>query len=290
MTTISDAFSELNFYEYHQIFLDNNYYSLLFPFLLSYALFFTVLSQVKLFKNKSTGKSMTSIVSIISLIVSWYGVNFETSSGWSVGDLLMVMFPNISTLTIMILGFYVVGSILGFNFFDGLFRKDHSAYLFIAIGAIGLGAVIFYTGIAMGFWDYSVYDLEGYWSVIIAIGLLILGIVFIVIDMVPIGILLLMIFGTFVYNSGDGNILSYFVDPVIFIGFIFVVLFGWINSGNDKKFKLAKDINDREKSDLFKANLKEGESRVNDISDQTYQSNVKEWKKNYGDESWNRYK
>lgn len=290
MVTLSDALSQLNFYEYHQILLDNNYYSILFPFLLAYALFFTAFGKIKLFQHKKTGKPITSIVSIISLIVSWYGVNFQTSSGHSVGELLMIMFPNISTLTILVLSFYIVGAILGYDVFSGLFRKDHSSYLFMAIGVIGLGAVIFYTGIVMGFWNYDAFNLESYWSFILAIAFLIMGVVFIFIDMVPIGALLLVIFGVFVYNSGQGNILSYFIDPVVFISFIFIILFGWVNSGNDKKLILARNINDREKSKLFKANLKEGESKINDIADESYHKNIKEWNKLFPDEDWKNFK
>jgi len=221
---VSDFLLNLDFYSIIEAFLDNGYYEFLFPFLLSFAVFFTILSKVKIFKSKSTGKPYSSIISVVSLVVSWYGVSFETSDGYNVGNLIMMMFPNISALTIGVLSLYIVGAILGKDFFKGLFRKDHTGYMFIVIGAIGLGAVIFYVGIAMGFWDYDYLDAASYWNVILAVAFLIMGVVFILIDMASLGVLLLFVFGVFVYNYGEGNILEYFIDPVVFIVRIVIVL------------------------------------------------------------------
>lgn len=288
---LDDFFSSLNFYDLMNYLNDSNFYSLLFPFLLAFVLFHTALSRVKIFQNKNNQKPINSVISIISIVASFYGVTYETSNGHNVGELLAAMFPNISALTIGLLALYVVGSMLGKDFFKGVFRKDHTAYLYLSFGVIGFGAVIFYVGIVMGFWDYGYYDVGSYWSFIIAIALLIMGIVFLFLDMIGIGVLFLSIFGLFVYNYGEGNILSYFIDPIVFIVFVVIILFSWLNSDSDKKKSLAKSINDHESSDDFSKNLKDYDSRINDISDQSYKSNVKKWNDSYGSsDSWKNHK
>lgn len=288
---ISDFLSSLDFQSLILLLFNNNYYSILFPFLLAFALFFTVLSNLNIFKSKKTKKPYKSVITVISLIISFYGVTFETSQGHNVGELLSVLFPNISTITIAILSLYIVGAILGKNFFKGIFRKDHSAYIYMTFGVIGFGACIYYVGIAMGFWNYNYYDLGSYWNTVIAITMLIVGIVFLFVDLIPIGILFLIIFGLFVANSGNDSILSYFIDPVVFIIFIVIILLSWLNSDKDKKQKLANSLNDREDSSYFNKNLKDYDSRINDISDQNYKNNIKKWEKLYGkNDSWGNYK
>ena len=57
---------------------------------------------------------------------------------------------------------------------------------------------------------------------VLAVFFLILGIVFMLVDYMPLGILFLSIFAIFVFNYGEGNILELFIDPVIFIVFIII--------------------------------------------------------------------
>ncbi len=277
VSSISDVISGFDFNELHQIFLDGSYYDLLFPFLLFYALLFTVLGKVSIFQKKDTGEPNKGIIVLISIVVSFFGVSFETGSGMSVGDLIMVMFPDISALTIGILMLYLVGSLLGKNFFNGVFRKDHSAYLYMAIGVIGLGTVIYYVGIALFDWNLDPLDFESKWNVILAIALLIMGIVFLFVDLVSIGILFLFVFFAYVYNYGDGNVLQYFIDPVVFIIVIFISLFAWVNGDSrTEKQKLQKKIDDA------KLNLKDygdKKSVIRDIMEQGLVSNEAKLKK-----------
>jgi hypothetical protein len=277
VSSISDVITEFDFNELHQVFLDGSYYDLLFPFLLFYALLFTVLGKVGIFQKKETGEPNKPIIVLISLVVSFFGVSFKTGSGMSVGDLLMVMFPDISALTIGILMLYLIGSLLGKDFFTGVFRKDHSAYLYMAIGVIGLGTVIYYVGIALFDWNMNPLDFESKWNVILAIAILIMGVVFLFIDLVPIGILFLFVFFAYVYNYGDGNVLEYFIDPVVFIIVIFISLFAWVNGDNrTEKQKLQKKI------DEAKLNLKDygdNKSVIRDIIEEGLASNEAKLKK-----------
>ncbi len=285
-----DYISDFNFIELLDTFLDNGFYEYLFPFLLVFAVLYSVLSNVGIFRSKRTGETIKSVVFIISLAVSYYGVSFKLQGGYSLGELLMMMFPNISALTMLVLVMYVVGAILGKNIFKGVFSKKPSSFLYMTIGGIGLGAILYYVGIAMGFWDFDPFDQNSYWNFIIALFLLILGIVFIVIGLVPVGVLFLCVFGLYLYNSGEGNILEYFIDPIIFIFIIVIFLFSWLNSSGTKKRILRDDLLKEEKTlkeyrDLYGRKPRDYESRIHDIVDSTYESNKKKWKKLTG-EDW----
>ncbi len=292
-TSIGELFRELDFNEYHKILLDNNYYSVLFPFLLVFAILYSILSakSVKIFRSKKTNEPYSAVIFIISLIVSFYGVSFETSPGQNVGMLMMVMFPNISALTMGILMLYIVGGILGKNFFTGVFSKKWDAIVYMVVGGIGLGAVIFYVGITMGFWDFNPLDTQSYWNVILGMFLLIIGIVMIAVDYIPLGTMFLIIFGIFVYNYGEGNVLEYFIDPVIFILFIIIVLLMWMNSEKEHKFFVRRDLNDeiRQMEGYEKVYGRKPvpyESRINDLVESSYDDNIAEWKKKWPNEEW----
>ena len=287
--TITDFLSSINFFELQVSLLQGSFYDLVFPFLLVFALMYTFLGKIKLFQSKNTGEPIKSIIFIISLIVSFYGITFETSPGYSVGKLMMMLFPNISAITIGILTLYIVGSILGKNFFAGVFSKKYSSFVYMTAGGIGLGAVLYYVGIAMGFWQFNSIDQNSYWNFIIALFLLILGITFLITGLFGIGVLCLFIFISYVLNYGNGNILEYFVDPVVFIIIIIIVLLSWLNS--DDKSKLSKDLREQEKTiseyeKEYNRKLKPYESRLHDILDETYENNKKIWKKKYGNEKW----
>ena len=281
---IVDYIRDADFYTFLQALFDSKFYDLVFPFLLIYAVISTVLYKVKIFQNKD-GKPVKGVVIVISLIISFFGVSFETSPGYTVGNYLMMLFPNISALTVMILGLYVVGSILGKDFFKGIFRKDHSAYMYFTVAVIGLGSVIYYLGIVMGFWDQYPITQESYWNMIIGIGFLIMGIVFLFIDLVPIGVVFLTIFGVFVYNYGDeGSILEYFVDPVVLIALIFIVVLAWMNSDGEEKLKIEKNIKEGKKTrDRIKNQLgfepKDYENKIYDIVTQSLKNNEEKLKK-----------
>ena len=130
--TISNFFTSINLFELQNILVTNSYYDILFPFLLVFALMHTALGKVKIFKNKD-GYTSKSVILVISLVISFYAVTFETSPGQTIGKLMMMLFPNISALTMGILSLYIVGSILGKNFFKGLFDKKHSSFVYMAV-------------------------------------------------------------------------------------------------------------------------------------------------------------
>jgi hypothetical protein len=233
---LSDSIRDIDIGSVLGVFFDNNYYELLFPFLLAFAVLYTILERINLFRSKKTGEPYKPVVFVVSLIVSLFGVSFELSPGHSVGNFMMMLFPNISALTIGILGLYIVGSIFAKDFFSGLFDKTPSSYIFMAVGVIGLGSIIFYAGIVMGFWDHLAISNQNNWNVILAVAFFILGVVFLFADLVPFGLLLLFVVGSFIWNGGEldgsGSILETFIDPVIFMLTIIVLLIQWVSGDN----------------------------------------------------------
>lgn len=281
-SSFNDAIASIEIEELLFVFLDSGYYDILFPFLIVYAFIYAILAKVEIFQSRKTGKPISSVLTVVSLVISWFGVSFEVSEGYSVGNLMMMLFPNISALTIGILMLYFVGSIVGKNFFKGVFDKRTGAFVYLAIGGIGLGAVIFYVGIAMGFWNYDPGDIPSYWNFIGAMFLLILGIVFLIVEMVPLGILFLALFGVFVYNGGNDNILEYFVDPVVFMVIIILVLLSWLSSDKEKEEKLKYNLGKNEKllgkyEAAYGRKPNDYESRIYDITEASYQGNKKKY-------------
>ena len=292
MGIFSDFLGDFKFFSIIETLKNSQFFEYVFPFLLVYAILVTILPRVNIFQNKQ-GDPFKPAIIIVSLVVSLFGVSFKLPSGYSVGDLMIMMFPNISTLTIGVLALYIVGAILGVDVFKGLFSKSGSAYLYFIIGAIGLGSVVFYTGIVLGFWSYDVYDKLALWNVTLAIGLGILGIVLLLAGNFVLGILLLFVVGTFIAGNQSQSILYSFVDPVIFV----VVLVGILlmittsSTSNEKKRKLAQDLRDAEKTiDKYTKDYgrkpKDFESRIFDIVDENYTKKKREWEKIYGDEKY----
>lgn len=288
---VRELLRELDVREFYQILLDNNYYEIVFPFLLIFAVLYTVLSYVKIFQNKE-GSPIKPVIFIISLVFALMSVWFETSPGYFIGDLFIMMFPNISALTIGILTLYIMGSLFGVDFLKGIFRKDVSAYIFFTIAAIGLGAIVFYVGIVIGIWDFNYLDTESYWNVIVGLALFILGIVFLVVGLWGFGIVLLFVVGTFVYNYGENNILEHFIDPVVFIMILVILLLSWMTNNKERKVELSQNLRDQEESiETYKKNYggklpKDFDSRVFDIISENNKVNKKEWKEKFGNEPW----
>jgi len=277
-------FQEVNFYDYHNLLINSQYYELIFPFLLIYAVLYSALIRIKIFRSKKTQEPLKSVVSIVSLIVSLYGVKYETSAGYSVGSLLMMMFPNVSAITIGTLCLYIVGSLFGKNFFYGIFRKDIDAFAYYAVGAVGLGAVVFYTGIVMGFWDLNPMSQQSYWNVVFAVAFLVLGCVFAFIGSFPLAFIFLFVFLSYVFSSSNGSILELFIDPFVFIVLIIGVLLTWLGSDSDSRTQLAKEIRSQERlideyDKTYGGKYPNYRSRIYDVSDVHHKENKKRWER-----------
>jgi energy-coupling factor transporter transmembrane protein EcfT len=103
----------------------------------------------------------------------------------------------------------------------------------------------------MGFWNNYPITNQALWNTILAIAFLILGIIFLFTDnMLPFGVILLFVFGSFINNySAQESILELFIDPVIFILAIIGLLLSWLNTDNltAQQKEYQKMLNDFEK-------------------------------------------
>jgi hypothetical protein len=290
MASISDFISDINLFDFIDTLVKGQFFDVVFPFLLVYAILITILPRVKLFQNKS-GTPFKPVIIIVSLIVTLFSVSFTLPSGYTIGMYMALLFPNISTLTITVLSLYVVGGILGVDVFKGMFSKGNSAYLFFVVAAIGLGAVVFYTGIVLGFWSYNPYDSLSLWNVTLAVGLGILGIVFLIAGSFMLGGIMLFVVATFILGDQERSILFSFLDPVMFVLILFSVLLFLAMGSGDKKNKLAKDLREAEKTredyvQRYSGMPKDYDSRVFDILDEGYKKNKKDWEKQFGNEKY----
>ena len=292
MSSITDWFYEFQPKDFLESLLSGQFYDYLFPFLLIYAMFYTVLSseKISLFRNKSILNK--AAVFTISISVSLFSIYFELPSGYTIGKLLMLLFPNISTITIVILTLYIVGAMMGKNFFNGAFDKRKSAFGVLAIGGIALGLIIFYVGIAFGMWDYMPFDEIGAANVVFAVIFLILSIVLFLSHLAGYAIILLIVTIKFIADGGDEFILNYFIDPVMFILILITFLLTWMNSEGEEKKLLKRDLQEQKESlDGYKERnngqlLDDYKSRKQDISESGFQSNQEKWNKKYSGESW----
>jgi hypothetical protein len=285
------------FYKFEpKYFLENlvsgQFYEYLFPFLLIYALFYTVLSskKISLFRNGTILNK--AAVFTISISISLFSVYFKLPSGYTIGKLLSILFPNISTITIVILCLYIIGAMLGKNFFNGVFDKRKSAFGVLTIAGISLGLVIFYVGIAFGMWDYMPFDEYGMANVVIATLFIILSVVLFLTRLAGYGFILSIVTIKFIADGGDGFILNYFIDPAMFVLILIVFLLTWMNSEGEEKILLKRDMQEQKEALSEYKNRNNGKlyddykSRIQDITDSGLQSNQKKWNKKYPGESW----
>ncbi len=299
MSLITDFISNINFYEIKDVMLNTGMYQYLLPFLLMYAILYTVLPFAKIFKKKKGDKEVVrkKIVILVSLIISLtvavYPIN---DNGDTVFVFIKAFFPSVSTITIGLLGLYLVNSLLGkhfLDFFGGMNRSN--AYAYFAVVILMFGSMIFFLGIAAGFWDYNILDPRSQWNFAVIIGLLILSIIFLAIGLYAYGVILLLVFATFVYNYGNANVLELIFDPFIFIISLVIILFSWVNSGEDPIKELEKSLKGQEKSlrkYLDQFNNMDGKEKKTkwDISKifwiiaENYLDNLKKYKKLTGKE------
>lgn len=295
MASITEWFYEFQPKEFLNTLVSGQYYEYLFPFLLIYAVFYTVLGSKKISLFQKNSIVNKAAVFIISFSVSLFSIYFELPSGYTIGKLLMIMFPNISTISVVILSLYILGGMMGKNFFNGAFDKRTSSFGVIAIAGISLGLVIFYIGIAFGMWDYNPFDEVGLANVVLSVIFIILGFVFFLIHLQGIGLVLLIVTGSFIADGGDEFILNYFIDPAMFIFIIVIFMLTWLNSDKDKKFLLKRDLQEQAESLQGRRDRNGGEllpdykSRIQDITESGFQSNQKKWNEQYPGESWEKW-
>ncbi len=299
MSEILDLISKVNFYDIINLFIDTNMYKYLFPFLLFYATLYSILPQIKIFRRKVKNnpdktEPIKPIIIVVSFIVSLISVVFPVNDkGETLADFLMVFFPNVSTLTIGILCLFLVSTLLGKNFLDFFSNYTLNSYSHMVLLIIGFGSMLFYIGNFIGWWNYDLYDASEQWTFILMIGILIVSIILLSFKQFSLGGLLLFVFISYLYKGGTGTAEDYIIDPFLFIIFLFLVLFSWVNSDDEESIKkLDKKIRDLNKDIEKYKDLKLGDnydytkSRIYPIMVDNLKKLKKEYKKKNNGIDW----
>jgi len=216
MDTITDWIRELNFKDFLQNLYYGGWFDFVFPFLLIYALVYTILNNVTIFDNRKPIKVIIALV--FALFAIAFPITDETYcgvggmyngngivSGCTVGTLMMTLFPGVTAFSIGLLALYIILAMLGVditNFFGD--DDDRNQYLKWIFGAIGLLVVIYYYALGFG------------------------------------------------WNGFDGNseISEFFKDPALYILVVFGLFFWWVSSDEDPEIiKARKEANKRKKKD-----------------------------------------
>ena len=196
---------DLNLIEFFQFLGDYGWIQILFPFLLVYALIFTITAKVDIIKKKK------GVRMLVALVVGFFSVTFpigNTTScesplqdagfsfsspmfgnGCTLGDYMALLFPGVSVFSLMVLGLYIVFSMLGIKI-DQLFGKNNKGSKWIT-------------------------------PVIVLIGVLIIG------------TYTLQVFDLIEDDGEDNEIIQLIKDPLLWILIIFFLLFRYISSDPD---------------------------------------------------------
>lgn len=160
MASISEFLTDVDF---RGIFLDLEQYGwfhYVFPFMLVYAIVFTILGKVKIFEDKKPVKI------IVAVVFGLFAVAFPISdnhncghynsfggsyAGCTIGDLMMNLFPVTSALTIGILALYIIAAMLGFDLIDFLGnRPGEQNIIKYSLGGLAFVIIGYYFARAMG--------------------------------------------------------------------------------------------------------------------------------------------
>lgn len=167
MSSLSDWLGDFDFY-YDLIdpLIENGWYAYLFPFLLVYAIVLTILTNVPMFRDHKPVRVIIALVFALFAIAfpisdgdcdTYYGGGF-ISSGCTLGDFMMVLFPGVTAFTIGILALYIVAAMMGLNLMEFFGNNDKDNWVKYILGGLGVLVVVYYYAKGFG-WD----GFEGSW-------------------------------------------------------------------------------------------------------------------------------
>ena len=164
--SISEWLREANFEEFLYDLEDYGWFHFVFPFLLVYAVVFTVLNKVEIFDERKPVKV------IIALVFSLFAVAFPISDesscgvggvgssyeiglaggGCTVGDLMISLFPGVTAFSMGVLALYIVAAMLGVDLTKFLGGTGKDNWIRYVLGFVGLLVVLYYFALGFG-WD-----------------------------------------------------------------------------------------------------------------------------------------
>lgn len=157
--SLSNLLYDVNLERFISDLYNGGWFHIVFPFLLVYAIVFTILNQIELFREKKPVKVIISFVfgifSVsfpISTTCSYGGSSFV--SGCTLGDLMMMLFPKVTALTMGILALYIIAAMLGVDLVDFLGKDAQNGNIIrYILGGISFLVIGYYFGIGMDWWS-----------------------------------------------------------------------------------------------------------------------------------------
>ena len=140
MGEVSDFFADIQFEDVIDGLIDGGWYDFLFPFLLVYAIVFTILNKADIFSGNK------AVRVLIAAIFGLFAVAFPISDeGYTLGEFMMVLFPGVTAFTIGVLALYIVTAMLGVDLMDILGNKNSDNQLMkYILGGLGVIVVVYY--------------------------------------------------------------------------------------------------------------------------------------------------
>ena len=177
MSELLNQLEKLNIQEFFTFLVDNGWIQILFPFLLTYAIVFTVSNSIHFIKDRR------GVRVLISVIISFFAVTFPVGSadgcdsplryeqakfnnpmfgeskGCTLGDYMALLFPGVTIFSMMILGIYIIAQLLGVDLAKMFSKKGKKSfivpYILVGIGALMIG---YFTLQSIGFIPKSYSD------------------------------------------------------------------------------------------------------------------------------------
>ncbi len=149
MGVVGDWLTDIDFYTFISDLKYGGWFEYVFPFMLVYAIVFTILNYVEIFADKKPVKV------IIAIVFGLFSIAFPiTDDGVVLGEMMAELFPDVTAFTIGILALYIVVAMLGVDLAE-FFGKDDDTnkILRYVLGGLGLIVVGVSYGKALGYWD-----------------------------------------------------------------------------------------------------------------------------------------
>jgi len=165
MATISNFFANLRFDQLLAGLYQGGWYQYVFPFMLVYAVVFTILNKVTLFEDKKPVKIVIALVFALFAIAFpvtgdsyTCGINLSVNPTYgceTLGDLMMVLFPGVTAFAIGVLSLYIVAAMLGLDLMNFLGTEKDNKILKYILGGLGLFVVIYYYARGFGWFGFQ---------------------------------------------------------------------------------------------------------------------------------------
>lgn len=156
-SAISDFIRDLNFESFLWDLNQGGWFEFVFPFLLVYALVFTITDKIDIIKEKKPVRVIVALVFALFAIafpITGEGSGYGPGQGQTLGDLMMTMFPGVTAFSIAVLALYIVVAMLGIDlmrFFGE--KEDQNKILKYILGGLGFLVVLYYFGLGFEWWS-----------------------------------------------------------------------------------------------------------------------------------------